>query len=214
MKLRVSFISSLLVLLSACVAPPQKMTAEDRTTLTSVRIESFKPRPTALYLNLPSAANIGMLFGAVGGAIGAIAGSSSRQEMSLAFIEVLTKNSISVIDIMKEEFEAGLKASGKLQLKNPDDTTPGATIRVSVQRFGFSIPTLLSASVVPILEARCELVGVDGRILWSAGDKISASILNPVDSVNWERMAGDPKLLEEQLRKAARAVTKNILAEL
>jgi hypothetical protein len=53
-----------------------------------------------------------------------------------------------------------------------------------------------------------------GRIIWSASDRMLPSIVSPMDSVAWTQIANDPKLIEEQLRKAAKYLAEKLVNEL
>jgi len=58
------------------------------------------------------------------------------------------------------------------------------------------------------------IAGGGGRVIWSAGDRMGPSIANPIEATTWKAMHDDPKLIEEQWRKAARLIAQKIAGEL
>jgi hypothetical protein len=195
------------VAIAAGCAASQQMSAEDRAKVKSAKVGSVEKQQ--LFLLAPSGANIGMMFGAIGGAVtGAVAEDNTK--VFAAFVE---KNGISVEKIVREEVEAALRASGKLALVGADDAA-APTLKISVPQYGFGVPHLLSSNVVPTMWVKCDLVDASGRLLWSANDRMLPSIANKVEPTTWEQMRDNPKKIEEEWRKAAQILAKNIVADL
>ena len=191
-----------------CAAPTQKMTDQDRARVKTVAIGDKVQTKGQLFLLAPGS-SIGLMFGAVGGALSAGAVEDDRK----VFADFLSKNGISIESIVREEVERALAASGKLAVvATADASTP--RVDIFVMQHGFGVPTLVSSTVVPVLSVKCDMVDVTGKVIWSAGDRIGPSIANPVDPTTWTAMRDNPKLIEEQWRKAARLIAQKIVGEL
>jgi hypothetical protein len=196
---------ALVVAVAAGCAASQQMSAEDRAKVKSAKVGSVEKQQ--LFLLAPSGANIGLMFGAIGGAVTGSA-AEDNQKVFLAFLE---KNNISVEKIVREEVEAALRASGKLAIV---DDAGAPTLKISVPQYGFGVPHLLSSNVVPTMWVKCDLTDATGRLLWSANDRMLPSVANKVEPTTWEAMRDNPKKIEEEWRKAAQIIAKNIVADL
>jgi hypothetical protein len=199
---------ALTLLLGGCAAT-QKLSDEDRTKFKSASIDPVVQKAPGVFLLAPSGANIGLMFGAIGGA----AAGGSIEESGKAFSEYLVKNQISIEKIALEEVEAELRASGKLTLAKPGETAP-ATIKISLPQYGFGVTHLLGSKVVPTIMLKCDMVDGTGKVLWSANERMLPSIASPMESISWEEMRDNPKIIEQQWRKALRYLAKRVVADL
>lgn len=196
------------LMMTGCVAPTQQLSDADRGKLKAASINATVQKPAGMFLLAPGS-SVGLMFGAIGGALSAGGIEDSRK----AFTAFAEKNSISIEKIVREEVELALRESGKIVIANPGDAaTP--TINITVQQYGFGVTNLLGSKVVPVLTIKCDMVDNGGKVLWSSSDRMGPSIANPMESTTWESMRDNPKLIEEQWRKASRYLAKKIVSEL
>lgn len=196
-----------IVAIAAGCAASQQMSSEDRAKVKSAKMGNVEKQQ--LFLMAPSSANIGLMFGAIGGAVTG----ATMEDNQQAFAQFLVKNNISIETIVREEMEAALRASGKLALVGADDAAAPA-VKVTVIQYGFGVPHLLSSNVVPVMYLKADLVDGSGRQLWSANDRMLPSIANKVPPTTWEEMRDNPRKIEEEWRKLAQILAKNIVNDL
>jgi hypothetical protein len=197
------------LLVAGCAAPGQKLSDQDRSRYKSASIHATVEKAPQAFLLAPSGANIGLMFGAIGG----LAASGTIEDSMKAFDAYLAKNAISIEKIVREEVEAALRASGKLAL----ESTPGASvpeIRISVPQYGFGVTHLMSSNVVPVLWVKCDMLDSTGKVLWSANDRMLPSVASPMEAVTWDTMRDDPKRIEQEWRKASKYLAQKIVEEL
>ena len=162
-----------------------------------------------VFLLAPSGANIGLMFGAIGGAATAGAAEDSQK----AFTAFLEKNSLSIEKIVREETTNVLRESGKLAIAGPNDNSV-PTINISVPQYGFGVTHLLSSNVVPVLQIKCEMLDSTGKVLWSESERMLPTIGSPMEAVAWDQIGNNPKRIEEEWRKASRYLAKKIVDQL
>lgn len=189
-------------------ASTQSLTDADRKAVKAVKINQEVAKSTDLYLLAPGAA-VGLMFGPLGGVATAIANEAPHKALQV-YIE---KSGISIEKIAREEIAAALKASGKFPVVE-GQIANALPVKISIEQYGFSVPNLLSSSVVPVLYLKCELLNAEGKVIWSASDRLVPTAFTAVDSVSFEAMKNDPKIVEVAWRQAARIVAKNIAEEL
>lgn len=195
-------------ILFGCAAPTQKLSDQDRARVKTVAISGKVQKTPQLFLLAPGS-GVGLMFGAVG----AVASSGAIEDDGKVFADFIAKNDISIERIVKEEIARALRESGKVAVvSRAEASTP--MIEVVVQQYGFGVPNLLSSNVVPVLMVKCDMVDSTGKVLWSAGDRMGPSIVNPIEPTTWKAMHDNPKLIEEQWRKASRVIAQNIVGEL
>ncbi|MES2075483.1 MAG: hypothetical protein V4462_07685 [Pseudomonadota bacterium] len=195
------------LVVSGC-ASTQRLSDSDRVALKSAKINETVSKGN-LFLLAPSGANIGLMFGAVGG----LAASGSIDDSQQAFGSYLDKNAISIEKIVREEVESALRASGKLAISS-GDAAGAAIVNVSVPQYGFGVTHLLSSSVVPVMQIKCDIVDASGKLLWSANERMLPSIASPMESTTWTTLHDDPKQIEQRWRLAAKHLATNIIKEL
>lgn len=200
-------IISVVLLVSAC-ATSQPLSDTDRAKFKSTKI-SAAVNKGQLFLLAPSGANIGLMFGLVGG----LAAAGPIEESRQVFATYLEKNSISIERVVREEIETALRQSGKIAIVSLEDPAL-PTINISVPQYGFGVTHLLSSNVVPVIQIQCDMIDNSGRVLWSASDRMLPSIASPMESTTWEQLRDNPKQIEEQWRKASRFLANKIVAEL
>jgi hypothetical protein len=204
--MRAALAALAVVLLGGCAAS-QQMSSEDRAKVKSAKIGAVEKQQ--LFLLAPGGANIGLMFGAIGGA----ASSGAIEDSRKAFQTYLDKNGISVEKIVREELEQALRASGKLAIVADSDAA-APLLKTTVIQYGFGVPHLVSSNVVPVMSIKCDLVDASGRVLWSGNDRMGPSIANKVQPTTWEELSKSPKLIEEKWRQLAQILAKNIVGEL
>jgi hypothetical protein len=189
-------------LLVAGCGTTQLVSDPERKKVAAASVSPNVSKPVAMFYLGPG--NVGMLFGALGGALAA-PGIASERVAFQAFIE---QNGISIEAIAREEVEAVIRGSGKLAVA--DDVAPGgATIVVSILQYGFGVPNTLSSRVVPIVHLKIELVS-GGKVLWSASERL-LTLGNPVEPVTPQALREDPKLIDRQWRLAVRHIATNLI---
>jgi hypothetical protein len=206
-KVRMMATVAIALLVCGC-ASNQKLSDADRATLKTVKINETVNKGN-LFLLAPSGANIGLMFGAVGG----LAASGSITDSQQAFASYLDKNAIAIDKIVREEVELALRESGKLAIAN-GDTAGAATVNVSVPQYGFGVTHLLSSNVVPVMQIKCDIVDASGKVIWSANERMLPSVASPMESTTWSTLHDDPKQIEQRWRLAAKHLARNIVKEL
>lgn len=196
------------LVISGC-ATSQKMSSEDKQKIKSTQISQSVDKGQ-VFLLTPGGSSAGLMFGAAG----ALATSGSQANEQTTFLDYLKRNDISIEKIVQQEFESALRASGKLAIVSaPDASVP--TIKLSIPQYGFGVTHLLSSNVVPVLQIKGEMIDASsGKVVWSASDRMLPSIASPMDAMEWKQLAGDPKQVEEQLRKASKYLSNKLVQSL
>ncbi|MEI7613377.1 MAG: hypothetical protein WCK63_10735 [Betaproteobacteria bacterium] len=200
-------IISTILLVCGC-ATSQRMSDDDRAKIKSVIINESVEKGQ-VFLLAPGGASVGLMFGAVGGAVSA----GLMVDAQTAFTDYLSQNSISIEKIIREEVENAVQGSGKLTIASSSESTI-PTIKISVLQYGFGVTHLLSSNVVPVLYIKCEMVDSSGKVVWSESDRMLPSIASPMDAIAWAQLTNDPKKIEDQLRKASKYLADRIVKEL
>jgi hypothetical protein len=196
------------LVLTGCAAPTQRLSTEDKASVKAARLNTNVEKVASPFLLAPGD-GAGLMFGAIGGALAA----GGIEESRKVFVTYLDKNAISIQKIAFEELDQALRDSGKLAVAAASDTT-APQININVRQYGFGVTHLLSANVVPVLWVQCDMVDGAGKVIWSSSERMGPSIASPMEAMAWERLVKDPKLMEEQWRKAARFAAKKIVGEL
>lgn len=194
------------VLLTGC-ASTQSLSEQDKKRIEVVTVNSKVERPKDMYYFGPGA-SIGLLFGAVGGAIAGASNIAPGNQM-LAFAE---RNGVHIEDIVLQEFDAELRESGKLKISDSVGAN-GATINLSVLQFGFSVPNGFSSKLVPVVAFKGEMVDAGGKVIWSAKDSVMP-LGNPVEGEPADVLRENPKDIEAAWRAAVRHIARNMVKEL
>lgn len=198
---------ALVLALSAC-ASTQRMSDADRSTLKTVSI-STSVEKGKLFLMAPGGANLGLMFGAIGGA----ATSGASVSAQSAFGTFVDTHAVSVDTIVREEFEKALKESGKVAVVAAGSAAV-PVISIKVPQYGFAVPHLLSSNVVAVMQIACALTDSSGKVLWSESERILPSIASPMEPTTWAALRDDPRQIEAQWRKAAQYLAKKVVATL
>jgi len=194
-------------LVAGCAPAPQKLSSADRRTIQLAHVSSDIPKPPEPHYLGPGG-GAGLMFGA----LGAIISEPSRAAGRNSFRDFLEQNDIVIERIVREEFSAALRASGKLLLA--DKPEPGAaTINLVIRLYGLSIPHGFSSELVPVLSVECTMVDPTGKPVWSASDRL-LTLGNPVGARPGEQLRNDPKAVEGAFRAAARHISASIVKEL
>lgn len=201
-------IAAMVVVMVLCgCASTQRLSDTDRTRAKTVTL-SADVKKGSLFLLAPSGANIGLMFGAVGGA----AASGSIADGQTAFEAFLKANALAIEPIVREEFEKALRASGKVTIATPAQENAGLpVISLSVPQYGFGVTHLLSSKVVPVVQLKADMTDSSGKLLWSESERMLPSIASPMESTTWEQLRANPKLIEEDWRKASRYLAKKMV---
>ncbi|MEK6663138.1 MAG: hypothetical protein AABY73_04650 [Pseudomonadota bacterium] len=200
------FVLALSIFLSGC-ATNQKLSDVDRKRIDVVKVNDKVEKVPQMFYFGPGAA-IGLMFGAIGGAIAGAANIGPGEEL-LAFAE---KNGVRIEEIVSQEFNEALRKSGKVKIVDSQGTK-AATINVSVTQFGFSVPHGFSSILVPIVSIKCELIDVDGKVLWIGNDRV-LPLGNPVEGIPADEMRQNAKAIESAWRGASKHIVTNIINEL
>jgi hypothetical protein len=198
-------VASLVV--SGC-ASTQRLSDADRARSKTVAIDT-KVQKGQLFLLAPSGANIGLMFGAIGG----LAVSGTLQDQQTAFGAFLDKNAVSIEAIVRDEFEKVLRDSGKVAIAGKDNASL-PVISVAVPQYGFGVTHLLSSNVVPVMQIETTLTDSAGKVLWKESERILPSIASPMQTTTWTQLHDNPKSIEEEWRKAAHYLAQKIVATL
>lgn len=199
------FLSTLV--LSGC-ASTQKLSDADRARSKTVVVDT-KVEKGQLFVLAPSGANIGLMFGAVGGA--AASGAISSEQA--AFKSFIDAHAVSIEAIVRDEFEKVLRESGKVALVNENNAAL-PVIRVSVPQYGFGVTHLLSSNVVPVMQIESKMTDSTGKVLWSESERILPSIASPMQTTTWTQLHDNPQTIEQEWRKAAHYLAQKIVATL
>ena len=131
-KLKLAAIIAVALIMCGC-ATTQQLSNTDRARLSAARI-SGNVEKGQVFLLAPGGANIGLMFGAVGG----LAASGSIEDSRKAFAAFLEKNSLSIEKIVHEEIERAVRESGKLTIAATGESQ-APTINISVPQYGFGV---------------------------------------------------------------------------
>jgi outer membrane lipoprotein SlyB len=206
---KIKHLTILAVALALCgCAATQKLSDADRATFKTAKVNGTVEKGQ-VFLLAPSGANIGLMFGAIGGAVTG----ASMEDSQKAFVAFLEKNSVSIEKIVREEVEQTLRESGKLAIVSQGEAS-AATVNITVPQYGFGVTHLLSSNVVPVLQIKCDMVDSSGKLLWSANERMLPSVASPMEPITWAQLSNDPKQMEEQWRKASRHLAKKIIDDL
>jgi hypothetical protein len=206
MNKRAVYIVLLFALLGGCASTPALSPAE-RGQFEAVRLYPSVDKPDQMYYLGPGS-GIGMMFGAIGGAITAAANLSPGEQ----FDKFAQDHDIHIERIVKEEAIKAFQTSGKLNLTDTESSN-AATLRVSITMYGFSIPNGFSSELVPIVSIKCTLVDSSGKVIWSANDMTNA-LGNPAEGKTPDQFRADPRLIEGAWRIAARSIMANIVSHM
>jgi hypothetical protein len=200
------FVLVLSVLLTGC-ASTQKMSEQDKKRIEVVKLNTKVERPKDMYYFGPGA-SIGLLFGAVGGAIAGASNVAPGSEM-LSFAE---QNGVRIEEIVAQEFEGALRQSGKLKIVDMAGDS-GATINLSVIQFGFSVPNGFSSKLVPVVSFKSEMVDAGGNVIWSARDSV-LPLGNPVEGEPADALRSNAKAIDAAWRAAVKHIARSMVDEL
>jgi hypothetical protein len=204
---------SLVILLAANLvltgcASTQRLSEADRMRAKTVVVNT-KVEKGQLFLLAPSGANIGLMFGAVGG----LAASGAINDQQAAFGAFLDKNAVSIESIVRDEFQKVLRDSGKVTIA-AENNPALPVISLSVPQYGFGVTHLLSSNVVPVMQIKGEMTDSAGKVMWSESERILPSIASPMETTTWAQMHDNPKSIDEQWRKAARYLAQKVVQTL
>ena len=205
MKVLLSLVVAAVI--AGCAPAPLKMSSADRKSIQLAHVSGNVAKPPEPYYLGPGG-GAGLAFGA----LGAIISEPSRQAGRNSFRDFLEANNIVIERIVREEFSAALRASGKLLLADKPEAG-AATISLAIKVYGLSIPHGFSSNLVPILAVECSMADAAGKTVWSASDRV-LSLGNPVDALPGEQLRNDAQAIERVLRAAAKHVSAGIVREL
>lgn len=210
------FYSTILALfLSACASTPTiDLKEADRERIKIVAIQKEVVKPSGMYYYGPGDAAEGGLYGTgaiLGAIVGAFAGAESiRQGQELQ--QYAEDNNIFIEHIVREEMRKALAEKQAFAISD-DTESADATIKITIDNYGFSAKHSFSSKLLPDLKVTCEMYDLGGKKIWQASSHLDHSS-NPVDPVSIEAMKVDPDVLEEAWRIAARTAAKNIADEI
>jgi len=145
------------------------------------------------------------------GAVGALVSAPILGNIQAEFQQHVINSGISIEKIVLEEISAAIRQSGKFPLSEKKEAG-SAVIKVSVVKYGFSIPTGFSSKLVPILAVRCEMTDASGKMIWSAQEH-TRPLGNPVEPVAPEVLRDDPKVIEIAWRAAAKFIAAKMVGQ-
>ena len=206
-KFKAVFIVAIALVLSAC-GSTQRLSDTDRTQLKTVTV-SHSVQKGQLFLLAPGGANIGLMFGAVGG----LAASGPLKSSEAAFGAFVDAHAVSIDAIVRDEFEKVLRESGKVTIAAPGSSAV-PVISIAVPQYGFGVPQMFSSKVVAVMHIKCALTDSTGKVLWSESERILPSIASPMETTTWAQLRENPKLIEAQWRKAARFLALKVVSTL
>lgn len=193
------------LLLAGCVTT-QPLSQQDRARVKTVVIDTGVQKPNQMYYLGPGG-GVGLMFGAIGGAV--VAGSEMSAGQALQMHA--EKNNINIESIVLNEVASELKASGKLQIVDAGKAQD-ATLKITIKLYGFSIPNGFSSKMVPSLDFYCELIDEKGVKIFTAGDSV-LPLGNPVDGVPVEDLK-DPQVIHRMWKAAAQSIAKKVISQL
>jgi len=157
-------LAAVLLLAAGCAGTTPHVADPARKSVTMVSVGRTVTKPPEMFYLGPG--NVGLLFGAIGGAASAPGIADERK----AFQSHVEKHGISIEAIARDELDQAIRKSGKLAVAD-QPVAGGATMVVSVLQYGFGVPNLFSSNVVPVVYLKCELIDAAGKVLWSARDR-------------------------------------------
>ena len=204
---KIIWMAALSFFLVGC-ASTQKLTDVDRKGIKAVQVNPDMPKAAQFYYMGPGMAMAGGLLGPIGVFLSADDNKSEAVRIATA----IDKSKLDVYKITYEELSAALEKSGKLPLAK--ESSPDATkLNIYVFQMGFSIPNGFSSKLVPLLGVRASLVDSSNRILWTDVER-TMTLGNPSDGHTLDELLGDPNLLEQEMRLAAKDVAAGLVKDL
>ena len=218
-KLRTpSFFSAAWLLLVAsllaggCAQVP-RVSDPGRAKIDTVVIDHNVPVPDQLYYLGPGLMPY-MAFGLIGAVVAQSNGAADAATAQPAELlkQHIKKNGIEMDKIAYSEVDAGIKRSGKFKVLDaaPAPAPNVGTLKISVLRYGFSIPNGFSSRLVPLVIIKCDLVDSDGKVVWSENDR-TRPLGNPVESISPEEMRDNPKLIDDAWHGASHYIIDKIM---
>lgn len=201
------------LLAGGCAQVP-RVSDPARAKIDTVVIDHNVPVPEQLYYLGPGFAPY-LAFGAVGAVVGQSNGAldAATTQPAAVLKEHIKKNGIEMDKIAYEEVDAGVRRSGKFKVADAAPAVPAAnvgTLKISVLRYGFSIPNGFSSRLVPLVILKCDLVNAEGKMVWSDNAR-TLPLGNPVDSLSSDDMRDKPKLIEDAWRGASRYIIDKVM---
>jgi hypothetical protein len=184
-----------------------------RNKIDTVVIDPNVPEPDGIYYLGP-----GSIIFFPGGLVGAVISQATGHwdetvvKPGTALYAHILNSHIDVSAIALEETKDELRSWGKWQvLDAPPPPAPNVgTLKITVARYGFSIPNGFSSRLVPIVTLKYDLIDSTGKVVWSEND-YTHPLGNPVEGLMPEEMRDNPKSIETALRGASRYISKKLL---
>ncbi len=201
-QIRIIFVITLL-LLGGC-ATTERVAMKPDVFIEQLTIEENIQTADEFYYIGPGF-GVGMLFGAVGGAV-AGADSASKTDQLKAFAK---EHNILIDEIVRNSFISAINQTGEIAVSENTDTR----LKINVKQYGLSIPHGFSGNLVPVLLVEAEIFSNAGTVLWRDSSHI-LPLGNPAQPFKLEELKDNPNLLRDAWEAAAYKAATDLIAKL
>ncbi|MCB1160186.1 MAG: hypothetical protein H7A25_10025 [Leptospiraceae bacterium] len=216
MKTLISHLSSLISIFSlfilslifhSCIST-HKISHENKSRIKKAVISSITKGNAAknMYYHGPSL--IGAFTGVLQGPV--TAELSKGEGHAISFIA--TKNGILIEEISKEALKTELNKAGNIEVTDSEETVD-AFINIEILQYGYSIPSSLHSTVVPILRLKVSMEGKSKELIWQDSESL-LTINNPVPPEKPEELITNPELIRKTWKLATDVLAKELVANM
>ena len=201
--LRSSILIYLVVLMTGC-ATTQALSPQDKQNLHSISVnEKITYVPQAYYMG----PGLGLLVfaGPVGGAVAGKVGADQGTQLA----EFARSNHVAIDQIVKEQLVGQIEQKTQLKIvKQKAD----ADLKITVNLYGFSVPTTYSFSVVPVLSVNAELIK-NKQVIWKNHYYVDP-LFGGMNSYSSKEVFNEPEKVKAAWTAAAHKAAEKIVRTL
>lgn len=182
------------------------LSQEAKDSIRSVSISENISLPESMFYH-GGGQTLGMLFGAVGGAVTGIATQRPAEQIK-AFMKI---SDINVDDMIKNAFKDNLSQTSAFNILESGASDAHITIEINI--YGLIQVHGYSSRLRPIMAIQGEMTDSNGKVLWIGNSSTPAFTSNlPAHTLN--EYANNPELLKDAFVEASSLVTSSLIADM
>jgi hypothetical protein len=193
------------IILSGC-ASTVPLSQESRKSIRSISISETVSLPDNMFYH-GGGQTLGMLFGAVGGAV---AGSASQRPADQIRTFMQASN-INVDEMVRFAFTDELEKASVFEIS--DSKSVDAQIELEINMYGLIQVHGYSSRLRPIMAVRGKLIDNNGKVLW-IGHGSTPAFTSNLPAHTLAEYSADPELLKKAFLDASRIVALELLSDL